>query len=187
MRNYLTYTDDNILDGVKQVKSMAGLLKLLGLKPVGGNYANMKRKLQQIGANCEHWTGQAWNRDERLKDWNTYTRANRVKKHLIKERGHVCENCKNTHWLDNLIPLEIHHKDGNRTNNDVSNLELNCANCHSLTKGFRNRLHEPRTSEEKKLKEREWTHDTCSCGKPKRKSSNNCKSCAEIIKHNLNF
>jgi len=166
---------------------MAGLLKLLGLKPVGGNYANMKRKLQQIGANCEHWTGQAWNRDERLKDWTAYTRVNSLKSHLIKERGHKCETCQRTEWNKKQIPLEVHHLDGDRTNNNCSNLELNCPNCHTLTKGFRNRLHEPRTPEQEKLINKKYTHDTCSCGLPKRKTSDNCKSCAETLKNKLNF
>jgi predicted HNH restriction endonuclease len=33
--------------------------------------------------------------------------------------------------------LEIHHKDGNNSNNELSNLEIICPNCHSLTENFR--------------------------------------------------
>ena len=35
------------------------------------------------------------------------------------------------------IPLEVEHKDGDHTNNEESNLELLCPNCHSLTPTYR--------------------------------------------------
>ena len=34
------------------------------------------------------------------------------------------------------IPLEIHHIDGDCTNNKMENLQLLCPNCHSLTSNF---------------------------------------------------
>ena len=34
------------------------------------------------------------------------------------------------------INLEIHHKDGDRTNNSLENLQLLCPNCHSYTPTF---------------------------------------------------
>lgn len=34
---------------------------------------------------------------------------------------------------NNIDALEVHHKDKNRENNDLSNLEVLCANCHTLT------------------------------------------------------
>jgi hypothetical protein len=33
--------------------------------------------------------------------------------------------------------LELHHKDGDRTNNILSNIELLCPNCHALTDNYR--------------------------------------------------
>ena len=32
-----------------------------------------------------------------------------------------------------LIKLQIHHKDGNRLNNEIENLQILCPNCHSQT------------------------------------------------------
>lgn len=48
-----------------------------------------------------------------------------------------CERCQNTTWLGNKIPLELHHKDGDRNNNEIENLELLCPNCHALTDTYR--------------------------------------------------
>jgi 5-methylcytosine-specific restriction endonuclease McrA len=57
--------------------------------------------------------------------------------HLIKFRGHKCESCGNTEWFNQPIKLEIHHIDGDRTNNNLENLQLLCPNCHSITPNWR--------------------------------------------------
>ena len=118
---------------------MAQLLSRLGLKKSGGNYANMKRKLQLLEIDCSHWTGQAWNKGERLKDWSQYTRGNRLKPHLIAERGNQCEQCLRKQWMGKEIMLEVHHLDSDRTNNKKNNLQLLCPNCHAYTEYWRGR------------------------------------------------
>lgn len=132
-----TYTDEDIINNAKIVKSLAGLLKSLNLKSTGGNYINMKRKLQLLNVDTSHWTGKSWNKDQQIKDWSQYTRAVNCKKHLIAIRGHQCQSCKNHDWLGMPITLEIEHIDGDRTNNNYDNLLLLCPNCHSQTKTWR--------------------------------------------------
>lgn len=56
-----------------------------------------------------------------------------IKKYLIKIRGHMCENCKNSMWMEKLIPIELEHIDGNFLNNKIDNLKLLCCNCHAQT------------------------------------------------------
>jgi predicted nucleic acid-binding Zn ribbon protein len=51
-------------------------------------------------------------------------RALKVK--LIKIRGEKCERC----GYSKVEILQVHHKDRNRSNNDLKNLELICPNCH---------------------------------------------------------
>jgi len=137
MRKYRNYTDQDIINAVKKVKSFAALLRELNLKQAGGNYANMKRNLQRLNVDTKHWTGQGWSKGEQLKDWSKYTKSVHLKKHLIRERGHKCEYCKNEIWMDNPITLEVHHLDGNRGNNELTNLQLLCCNCHALTDTWR--------------------------------------------------
>jgi len=49
-----------------------------------------------------------------------------LKIRLLKIRGKKCEKCGyNKHEV-----LQIHHKDRNRSNNEIENLELICPNCH---------------------------------------------------------
>jgi hypothetical protein len=140
MKNkYREYSNEDVIKCAKEVKSIAGLLRKLDLVVAGGNYANIKRILQRLNVDTTHWTGQGWNHGQRLKDWSKYTRAVVSKPHLIKVRGHKCEQCNLTKWNEKNIPLEIHHKDGDRTNNEFDNLELVCCNCHALTPGWRSR------------------------------------------------
>ena len=62
-----------------------------------------------------------------------------IRKILIKERGDKCEKCGINQWLGNKITLQVHHIDGNNTNNIRNNLQLLCPNCHSLTDNWSKR------------------------------------------------
>tara|TARA_R110002051_G_C8520337_1_gene467870 strand:- start:106 stop:537 length:432 start_codon:yes stop_codon:yes gene_type:complete len=138
-RKYREYSDDDVISAVRSVKSIAELLKKLGLKPAGGNYSNMKRILKRLDADTSHFTGQGWNKDEQLKDWSQYTQVSSIRPHLIRNRGHKCECCNLSNWMGEKIPIEVHHIDGNRCDNRLTNLKLLCANCHSQTDNFRNK------------------------------------------------
>lgn len=139
MRKYRDYTDEQLIEYSKKVKSLSGLLKMIGKRPAGGNFANLKRLIQKLNINTDHWTGQGWNKDQQLKDWKDYTKVECLKPHLIKHRDLKCGNCELTEWKNSSIPLEVHHIDGDRTNNNLDNLQLLCCNCHALTDNWRNK------------------------------------------------
>lgn len=65
--------------------------------------------------------------------------ATYVKKYLLKKYENKCSKCGwgeiNTYL--NSLPLEVEHIDGDCHNNDPSNVDLLCPNCHSLTKTYR--------------------------------------------------
>ena len=132
-------TDIQIIEAAKEVYSISSLLKKVGLRQAGGNFASMKRTLQRLGIDTSHWKGQGWNKGEQLKDWSDYTKVSSLKKHLILLRGYNCEWCGLSTWRDKHITLEADHVDGNRTNNALGNLRLLCPNCHSQTDTFRSK------------------------------------------------
>lgn len=138
-RKYREYTDEDVIKHANEVFSIAGVLEKLNLKKSGGNYAHMKKTLQRLNIDCSHWTGQGWSKDQQLKDWSSYSKISSLKKHLINDRKNCCENCLNSKWLELDIPLEIHHVDGDRTNNSLDNLKLLCPNCHAFTDNYRNK------------------------------------------------
>lgn len=68
-----------------------------------------------------------------FKKYDTVQKNNKFKQLLIQKRGYRCECCHNSQWLNNPIPLELHHIDGDHSNLQENNLQLLCPNCHNLT------------------------------------------------------
>lgn len=70
---------------------------------------------------------------------NSHFQSNKIRRRLLFEevKKHICEHCNLTHWNYKPIPLELSHKDGNKTNNSIQNLELICPNCHAQTESYR--------------------------------------------------
>lgn len=58
----------------------------------------------------------------------------------IKEEK--CEICGLSKWMDKPIPLELHHKDFNHFNNELSNLQILCSNCHMQAHNYNNNYKE---------------------------------------------
>lgn len=137
MSNYRNYTDEQIIQFAKESFSIRQLLKKLGLKPAGGNYIHLQKNLQRLNVDCSHFTGKLWSQGRQLKDFSKYADIKSIRPNLIRMRGRKCENCLLTEWLEIPIPIEVHHIDGDRTNNDLSNLSLLCCNCHAITESWR--------------------------------------------------
>ena len=74
---------------------------------------------------------------EYIKTDNPQTNKIRIKLFRDGLKEEQCERCKLKEWQGVRIPLELHHKDGNKKNNNLSNLEILCPNCHALTDTYR--------------------------------------------------
>jgi len=62
-----------------------------------------------------------------------------IKRYIREKFGNKCTECGwcETNQHTGKIPLEVHHVDGDYTNNKEENLTLLCPNCHSLTATYR--------------------------------------------------
>lgn len=62
-----------------------------------------------------------------------------VRDWLLNSVGNKCEKCGwgEVNLYSGNVALDIHHKDGNRKNNTLENLEVLCPNCHSLTETYK--------------------------------------------------
>lgn len=144
------WTDKQLIEAVKQSKSVASVIKQLKLKPAGGNYMTINNKIKELDLDTSHFTGQGWNRGLQfvpkqakplneilVKDCNyqSYKLAKRLIKEGIKENK--CECCGLTNWLQKPIKLELHHINGIHNDNRLENLQLLCPNCHSYTDNYR--------------------------------------------------
>lgn len=64
--------------------------------------------------------------------------SDRIRKYLMDKYDCKCEKCDwgEVHPITGNIPLQIHHIDGDATNNKEENLQLLCPNCHTLTENY---------------------------------------------------
>ncbi len=61
-----------------------------------------------------------------------------IKRYLYEKYDNSCQLCgwNKINPYTNKVPLQIHHIDGDCTNNKEENLQLLCPNCHSLTENY---------------------------------------------------
>lgn len=85
--------------------------------------AGLNKKTCSRNCSNVHRTGITY-KNNRPHDKVTYQRG--LKLRLLDERGEKCGRCE----YSKIEILQIHHKDRNRDNNELSNLELICPNCH---------------------------------------------------------
>lgn len=50
-----------------------------------------------------------------------------------------CSKCGITDWNGSPLNMELHHVDGNPSNNLLSNLVMLCPNCHAQTDNYRSK------------------------------------------------
>ena len=149
------YTKEWLEELCKESYSYAEVLKKAGRKQGGGAQATLKQKINEFNIDVSHFTGQKWT----LKpSWEPQTglREKYSLEDIFKKnsfisqkvlRGYIerhnlleyrCQNCGcDGSWMDGEIALELHHIDGDTTNNELSNLQYLCPNCHALTKNYR--------------------------------------------------
>lgn len=146
------YSDNELIEAVKNSFSVAETCRILGIRPNGGNYKTLKFKMKELNVDISHFTGQAWNQGIRFRNFkpkkelsevlvqdSSYRNSNCLKKRLLDEglKEYKCECCNNTEWMGEPIKLELHHINGDNTDNRLENLQLLCPNCHSMTDTFR--------------------------------------------------
>lgn len=137
---------------IKNAKSIAQALRNLGIKDRGGNYRIIKNAIDKYQIDTSHFTGQGWNvnlnfnpnpkiKTEDLLVENSNYNSYKLKKRLLSEgyKEKKCECCGLTEWQGKEIPLELHHMNGDNTDNRIENLEILCPNCHALTDNYRGR------------------------------------------------
>ena len=171
---------------VKESLSIADICRKLNIRPCGGNYKTINKKLKLWNIDTTHFTGAAWNVGTRFKPFgikkdlkdilienSTYTSTSYLKNRLYTEgyKDKKCEVCNLTTWNNLDIVLELDHINGvNGVNNDnrIENLRIICPNCHSQTTNFRGRnCNISFISENRKNKHNKHTKDSNKINLPK--------------------
>lgn len=133
------FSDEELQKIVKENTSFLAVQRILGYSDKGGSATErLKKVFDEKHIDYSHFKGHAWNKKITL-DQTDFPVNNKqgIRELLLKEREYKCENCGIVNWQNQPIILEIHHIDGNSSNNIRSNLMLLCPNCHSQTKNYR--------------------------------------------------
>lgn len=142
MRKDLLEQKDQILQWVSENQSKAYMARQLNCNPKTVTKLLEDLGIQYKGNKAGKGTTKARNDYMPLEQYllkSADIQTNKVRVKLLREgyKEHRCEHCGLTTWLGNPIPLEVHHKDGNRHNNVLENYELLCPNCHAFTESYR--------------------------------------------------
>jgi hypothetical protein len=140
------WTDADLRRAVMGARSVAAVLRELGLVPAGGNYDQINRRIRELGLDTSHFTGCGWLKGqsiavrpaapiEEVLVAGRFHGSHKLKKRLFKLglKHPACELCG---WAerapDGRIPVELDHINGDRFDNRIGNLRILCPNCHSL-------------------------------------------------------
>jgi len=76
--------------------------------------------------------------DQRFKPFEDIRSLRARRNFLARETNGKCELCGwgEVNPFSGKVPLEVHHKDGDKNNNSRDNLQILCPNCHALTDNF---------------------------------------------------
>lgn len=142
--NKYEWNISKITNAVKESINFTEVLDKLGVSIHGNNYKTLRNILDTNNIDYSHFTGRAREAAntyiEAAKYLNTdkKIKTSKLKNKLIKENiiENKCDVCGLTTWLNKPIVLQLHHIDGNPSNNSLENLQLLCPNCHSQTDNY---------------------------------------------------
>ena len=136
------YTKEVLETLVKGHFSVRSICIALGLKPASGTQTNISKRIKENGLDTSHFTGKGHAKGKILgprRPINDYLNnevkitSHNLRVRLIKEniKEEKCELCALEKWNSLPIPLELDHIDGDHYNNNLSNLQILCPNCHA--------------------------------------------------------
>lgn len=148
MKKYEQYTKEKLQEFCDESTSLRELAIKIGYSPNSGSgIKQIKEMIQELDLGTSHFTGQKHSKNtgkiktqtEDYLSGKVKITTHKLRLRLISQKyfEEKCNSCGNTEWLGEKIPLELHHKDGNKENNSLENLELLCPNCHVFTDTYK--------------------------------------------------
>lgn len=167
---------EKIKELVKISVNFTEVLNGLGIPRQGNNSKTLKDILDRNNIDYAHFTGRARYYNTKKIPIEEYLSNKRqiqsfvLKEKLIREgiKENRCESCGITEWQGKPIVCQLHHIDGNPSNNSIGNLQILCPNCHSQTDNFCGKANDVVPKNFCKI-----------CGKPISRGAIHCSVCSK--------
>jgi hypothetical protein len=176
----LIYTKETLEEYAQKSLYLTDMVrKIYGNNYSGSQHQNIKKRIKDYNIDISHWLSrkEICNISRKKTSTNILIKSNILRKGndlrtslLSSGIKKECSICKIHTWNKKELTLHVDHIDGDKLNNEISNLRLLCPNCHSQTENFgaKNR---------KDL----IKHKKCEvCAILIHKTSTRCSSCAKI-------
>ena len=141
--------DERLQEVILKSTSISEVLKKINLKPSGANHVDLTKYLKNSKFDTHTLVGRKIKRfdntgipkkklSEQLTN-NSTRNSSMIRRRLILEgvKENKCELCGIDNWRGEEIICELHHINGDRSDNRLENLIMLCPNCHSQTSNFR--------------------------------------------------
>lgn len=147
MATRIKITDEMVIEAVGKSYSYADVLRRLNIRYAGGSFSHYKRRVEKLGVDTTHFTGQGWKACSNNVDVTKKVaddilivrtdgrrqKAQQLVRALI-EVGvkHECSKCGQLPmWMGNPLTLDVDHINEDWLDDRKENLRFLCPNCHS--------------------------------------------------------
>ena len=146
MTSRRTWSDQSLVEAVESSKTVASILRKLGLQVRPGNYKTVQKRIKVLGLNTAHFTGKAHGTQKNrvLSNEDIFTQdadvgRTTVRRRIVKDEllGYTCQVCgSQPEWKGKVLTLVLDHINGKCNDHRLSNLRFLCPNCNSQQDTF---------------------------------------------------
>jgi Zn finger protein HypA/HybF involved in hydrogenase expression len=137
-----TISTDELKNIIKESKSYNEVLRKLGYKRSGRTQTILRERVLKENIDISHFRN--WNNINQQNLEDILVKNSTYNNQLLKERliegnllEYKCDKCGNIGvWNNEILVLQLDHKNGINNDNRLENLRFLCPNCHSQTKTF---------------------------------------------------
>lgn len=134
---------EKVQKAVQNSSSYRDTLRKLNIPVSGNNGQTLKKKIEEYGIDTTHFTFHATSLRTRknVQEYlikGSFITTSKLKAKLIEAgiKENRCELCGADSWLGKRLICQLHHINGDNTDNRLENLQILCPNCHSQTDNY---------------------------------------------------
>lgn len=128
-----SYTDEQLIEAVKESKTIFDVCRKLGLKEQSLTATRIRNKIKNLELNVPLSMLQMKAFPDKIFIENTEYSERTIKEYYTEQIDEPkCNSCGITDWCQSKLILMLNYKNNNKKDARLENLELLCPNCFSL-------------------------------------------------------